>query len=259
VQRKDGSFDIVNYGDQTYISPASSNNTALTTVKAQPNAGWTLKPADAAGYVIITSRTVQFNQTNGAQQFKLYNWGDGTNITDTGCKYVVTEVEVKEDGGDGTSPEPFAFVGGTEFQGYPYAVSSSVASKVFAKENITIAIDVTMPASMSANTRYALVCAADPTKAVTGATKKNSPYIGFGLNGSNPAYLPSSASGDKFTYREHTLAGGTNYKVVYVIDKTNQKFSIYVDGALKSSANYPVVEYDLQSFSNFAANANAQL
>ena len=259
VQREDGSFDIVNYGDQTYISPASSNNTALTTVKVQPNAGWTLKPADAAGYVIITSGTVQFNQTNGGQQFKLYNWGDGTNITDTGCKYVVTEVEVKEDGGDGTSPEPFAFVGGTEFQGYPYAVSPSVASKVFAKENITIAIDVTMPASMSANTRYALVCAADPTKAVTGATKKNSPYIGFGLNGSNPAYLPSSASGDKFTYREHTFAGGTNYKVVYVIDKTNQKFSIYVDGALKSSANYPVVEYDLQSFSNFAANANAQL
>ena len=259
VQREDGSFDIVNYGDQTYISPASSNNTALTTVKVQPNAGWTLKPADAAGYVIITSGTVQFNQTNGGQQFKLYNWGDGTNITDTGCKYVVTEVEVKEDGGEGTSPEPFAFVGGTEFQGYPYAVSPSVASKVFAKENITIAIDVTMPASMSANTRYALVCAADPTKAVTGATKKNSPYIGFGLNGSNPAYLPSSASGDKFTYREHTFAGGTNYKVVYVIDKTNQKFSIYVDGALKSSANYPVVEYDLQSFSNFAANANAQL
>ena len=78
VQREDGSFDIVNYGDQTYISPASSNNTALTTVKAQPNAGWTLKPADAAGYVIITSGTVQFNQTNGGQQFKLYNWGDGT-------------------------------------------------------------------------------------------------------------------------------------------------------------------------------------
>ena len=109
VQRENGSFDIVNYGDQTYISPASSNNTALTTVKVQPNAGWTLKPADAAGYVIITSGTVQFNQTNGGQQFKLYNWGDGTNITDTGCKYVVTEVEVKEDSGDGTSPEPFAF------------------------------------------------------------------------------------------------------------------------------------------------------
>ena len=264
VQREDGSFDIVNYGDNTYISPASSNNTALNAVEAQPNAGWTLKPADAAGYVIITSGTVQFNQTNGGQQFKVYNWGSGTNITDTGCKYVVTEVEVKDDNegddnGDGTAPQSFAFVGGTEFQGYPYAVSPSVASKVFAKENITIAVDVTMPASFANNTRYALVCAADPTKAVTGATKKDSPYVGFGLNGPNPVYLPSSASGDKFTYREHTFAGNTNYKVVYVIDKTNQKFSIYVDGALKSSADYPVVEYELQSFSNFATNENAVL
>ena len=264
VQREDGSFDIVNYGDSTYISPASSNNTALNAVAEQPNAGWTLKPADAAGYVIVTSGTVQFNQTNGGQQFKVYNWGSGTNITDTGCKYVVTEVEVKEDNegddnGDGTAPQSFAFVGGTEFQGYPYAVSPSVASKVFAKENITIAVDVTMPASFANNTRYALVCAADPTKAVTGATKKDSPYVGFGLNGPNPVYLPSSASGDKFTYREHTFAGNTNYKVVYVIDKTNQKFSIYVDGALKSSADYPVVEYELQSFSNFATNENAVL
>ena len=264
VQREDGSFDIVNYGDNTYISPASSNNTALNAVAEQPNAGWTLKPADAAGYVIVTSGTVQFNQTNGGQQFKVYNWGSGTNITDTGCKYVVTEVEVKEDNegddnGDGTAPQSFAFVGGTEFQGYPYAVSPSVASKVFAKENITIAVDVTMPASFANNTRYALVCAADPTQAVTGATKKDSPYIGFGLNGPNPVYLPSSASGDKFTYREHTFAGNTNYKVVYVIDKTNQKFSIYVDGALKSSADYPVVEYELQSFSNFATNENAVL
>ena len=259
VARQDGTFDIVNGKDKTYISPASSNNTALKCVKAQPSAGWTIKPADAAGYVIIVSGSAQFNQTNGGQQFKLYNWGSGTNITDTGCKYVVTEVEVKEDNGDGTAPQPFAFVGGTEFQAYPYAVSPSVASKVFAEENITIAIDVTMPASMSANTRYALVCAADPTKAITGATKNNSPYVGFGLNGPNPVYLPSSASGDKFTYRDHTFAGNTNYKVVYVIDKTNQKFAVYVDGALKSSADYPVIEYYLQSFSNFATNANAKL
>ena len=264
VQRTDGSYDIVNYGDNTYISPASGNNTALNTVKEQPNAGWTLKPADAVGYVIITSGSVQFNQTNAGLQYKVYNWGDGTNTTDTGCKYIVAEVEMKEDnegddGGDGTAPNAFAFVGGTEFENYPYAVSSSVASKVFAKENITIAIDVTMPASMSANTRYALVCAADPTIGVTGATKTNSPYVGFGLNGPNPVYLPSSASSDKFTYRDHSFAGNTNYKVVYVVDKTNQKFSIYVNGALKSTADYPVVEYDLQSFSNFATNAKAKL
>ena len=253
VTRADGSYNIINLADGTYISPASNNNTALNCVTAEPSKGWTLKPATTIGQVIVTCGNVQFNQTNGGQSFKLYNWGDGTNTTDGGCQYAF--IEITPD----LAPNAFAFVGGTEFQAYPYAAPANVASQVFAKENITIAIDVTMPASLSNNTRYALVCAADPTKGGTGATKTNSPYVGFGLNGSNPVYLPSSASGDKFTYRDHSFAGNTNYKVVYVIDKVNQQFSVYVNGALKSTATYPVVGYDLQSFSNFATNENAKL
>ena len=255
VIRTDGTYNIINSADGTYISPASSNNTALNCVTAEPSAGWTLKPAKTKGLVIVTCGNVQFNQTNSGLGYKLYNWGDGTNIDDSGCQYAFVEAEPNLE----EAVAPFAFVGGTEFQAYPYAVSASVASKVFAEENITIAIDVTMPTSLASNTRYALVCAADPTRGVTGATKTNSPYIAFGLNGSNPVYLPSSANGDKFTYRDHSFAGGTNYKVVYVIDKANQQFSIYVDGALKSTANYPVQEYELQSFSNFATNENAKL
>ncbi len=251
--RKDGSYNIINLADGTYISPASNNNTAIKCSKSMPSKGWTLKPAATIGQVIVTCGNVQFNQTNGGQSFQLYNWGDGTNTTDGGCQYAF--IEIVPD----LAPKAFSYIGGTEFQGYPYAVSASEATKVFAKENITIAMDVTMPATMSANTRYALVCAADPTKGVTGATKTNSPYVAYGLNGSNPAYLPSSASGDKFTYRDHTFTTNTNYKVVYVIDKTNKTFSIYVDGALKSTATYPVAEYELQSFSNFATNENAKL
>ena len=255
VTRTDGTYNIINAADGTYISPASNNNTALNCVTEEPSNGWTLKPANTKGLVIVTSGNVQFNQTNSGQAYKLYNWGDGTNTTDTGCQYAFIEAAPSI----ATASAAFAFVGGTEFQAYPYAVSDAVASKVFAKENLTIAIDVTMPASISANTRYALVCAADPTQGVTGATKTNSPYIGFGLNGSNPVYLPSSANGDKFTYRDFTFSGGTNYKVVYVINKAQQTFSVYVDGALKSSATYPVQGYELQSFSNFATNSNAKL
>ena len=114
-------------------------------------------------------------------------------------------------------------------------------------------------ASIAGNTRYALVCAADPTQGVTGATKTNSPYVSYGFNGSNPVYLPSSANGDKFTYRDFSAAASTNYKVVYVVDRTNNKLTIYVDGAQKSTATYPVQDYELQSFSNFASNANAKL
>ena len=93
IARADGSFDIVNAKDNTFISPASNNNTALNSVATQPSAGWTIKPADEKGYVIITSGTAQFNQTNNSTLgFKVYNWGSGTNTSDTGCQYLITDV-----------------------------------------------------------------------------------------------------------------------------------------------------------------------
>ncbi len=106
VARTDGKFNIVNYANGTYISPASSNDTALRTQSAVPDAGWELKPAATQGLVIIVSGDVQFNQTNSGLGYKVYNWGGGTNTTDTGCQYLIEEVEVDgEGGGEVTPPE----------------------------------------------------------------------------------------------------------------------------------------------------------
>lgn len=97
VSRTDGTLDIVNCADGTFVSPASDYNTALRTQATSPSAGWTLKAADALGYLIITSGTVEFNQTNNATLgYKVYNWGGGSNLTDTGCKYSICEVELDE-------------------------------------------------------------------------------------------------------------------------------------------------------------------
>ena len=103
VLRSDNTFDIVNAADGTYVSPASSNNTELFTQVAQPAKGWTLTPADEVGYLIITSElnNCQFNQTNKSSSvlsgsYKIFNWGSGTNTTDTGCKYVIEEVDASE-------------------------------------------------------------------------------------------------------------------------------------------------------------------
>ena len=252
VSRGENVYDIINVADGTYISPASNNNAALKTVSAQPNAGWSIKKAENTGNVIVVSGSAQFNQQKDGNLY-LLNWGSGTNTADDGCEYRIVDVT------DQIPPQPIVSVVGVNNETYPYTVDANLAAKVFAQENITIALDVVMPASLANNTRYALVCAADPTQGITGATKTNSPYVAYGLNGSNPVYLPSSASGDKFTYRDFAFAGNTTYKVVYVVDKTNKQFSIYVDGALKSTATYPVIEYELQSFSNFASNANAKL
>ena len=256
--RKDGSYDIVNYSDGTFISPASNNNAALKTSAARPATGWTLGQAATNGYFIFANGSAQFNQQNNGS-YHVLNWGGGSNTTDTGCQYEIVEF---------TEELPLKALVEVEVPAnatYPYTVDNNLAKKVFARKDITIAVDVTMPATSANNSRYALVCGSDITQPSTGdATKNNSPYIVYGLNGaasnkSNPTYLPSSRGGDKFTYRDFTFEPSTNYKVVYVVDKTNGKLYIYVNGEHKSTGEYPNSGYELQSFSNFAGNENAQL
>ena len=139
---------------------------------------------------------------------------------------------------------------------YPHALTDEQAAKVFGQNSLTIAIDVTMPASLADNTRYALLCGADPTQAAaTEATKTNSSYIAYGLNGNYPAYMPSSLGGDKFSYRKASFAVNETYKVVYVVDKINNKFLVYINGVLinmEGNENYPLSGYELQSFGNFS-------
>lgn len=106
VTRTDGSYDIQNFHDLSYISPNSSNNTSLKTSAACPATGWTIKAADTKGYVILTSGSAQFNQTNNAGQgFKVFNWGGGANTTDGGCQYAVEEVTVNPDEEGAGAPE----------------------------------------------------------------------------------------------------------------------------------------------------------
>lgn len=38
-----------------------------------------------------------------SKSYKIYNWGGGTNTTDTGCKYLIEETEVDETGGGETT------------------------------------------------------------------------------------------------------------------------------------------------------------
>ena len=106
VNRTDGTYDIVNYADGTYVSPESNYDSALRTQSESPAKGWELKPADEVGYFIVTCGDVQFNQTNNSSLgFKVYNWGGGDNTTDTGCKYSICEVDL--DAPEAEVPECF--------------------------------------------------------------------------------------------------------------------------------------------------------
>ena len=81
-------FQMNSKQDLTYVANDAANNSALSTSELAPATGWEFKPAATEGYFVIVSGTVQFNQTNfGNQNYPVYNWGSGTNTTDTGCQY----------------------------------------------------------------------------------------------------------------------------------------------------------------------------
>lgn len=108
VLRADGSYDIVNRADGSYMNPVANYNAAVTTVAAAPAKGWELSHANTSGLFIIRSGAVQLNQTGSPQQFALYNWStgkDGLDRVDTGCQFAIVEAE---DIADNTDPDmPF--------------------------------------------------------------------------------------------------------------------------------------------------------
>lgn len=91
VKRSDETYNIVSRADNSYISPTAAYNTAISTSAAEPAKGWTLSYANATGTFIISSGTVQLNQTNSTA---LYNWSsgkDGTDRSDTGCQFAIVD------------------------------------------------------------------------------------------------------------------------------------------------------------------------
>ena len=98
VERTNGSgLDIINRHDGSYLAPTASYNTQITTSATQPAAGWTLSYCNTPGRFIISSGTVQLNQTNNE---KVYNWSSsetGTDRADDGCQYMVTLVTGEPD------------------------------------------------------------------------------------------------------------------------------------------------------------------
>ena len=107
VKRTDGdTYDIVNAADGSYVSPAASYNKQLSTASERPAKGWVLSYSETPGLFIISSGTVQLNQTN--LNNAVYNWSNGESgqdRTDTGCQYRIVEATLPE-------PDPDAFVKG---------------------------------------------------------------------------------------------------------------------------------------------------
>lgn len=91
-KRTDGTFNIVNRNDGAFVSPVADNNSALKMVKDEPADGWKFGNAATTNYYTITCGTTQMNQTRAVLNYKVYNWGGGTNTTDTGCQFYFYQV-----------------------------------------------------------------------------------------------------------------------------------------------------------------------
>ncbi|MCM1108106.1 MAG: GDSL-type esterase/lipase family protein [Clostridium sp.] len=92
LPREDGTWDIRNVSDRSYLSPEATYNTQIVTSKTVPDRGWEFSYSNTNGLYIIHCGTVQLNQT---QQEALYNWSSGqsgTDRNDAGCQYRIVDV-----------------------------------------------------------------------------------------------------------------------------------------------------------------------
>ncbi len=112
--RADGKFNIVNRETGYYISPVrASFNSDIPMSATEPNAGWTFESAGNNGlYVIYSGTNVQFNQTQDAYSWHIYNWYSSfPDKSDDGCLFrfrVVDQEEIKQP--DPVEPESSVYV-----------------------------------------------------------------------------------------------------------------------------------------------------
>lgn len=108
VTRSDGTYDIINRADSSYIVPGRVVRPAaqLRTSATQPDAGWTLTTNGMMSSLFaVVSGNSQMNQAENTNNWRILDWGDGTNTTDVGCRYsiVMAEAEVQNDTHSGIS------------------------------------------------------------------------------------------------------------------------------------------------------------
>ncbi|MBR1652007.1 MAG: sulfatase-like hydrolase/transferase [Alloprevotella sp.] len=106
VLRADGSYDLVNRYDGTYLVTGAVQKPALQlkTAATPPATGWNLLTDGIMGCLFaVVNGTSQVNQGAASRNWMVLNWGDGTNTTDAGCRYAVVLSDAEAKVQDGIS------------------------------------------------------------------------------------------------------------------------------------------------------------
>ncbi len=260
VLRGDMTYNIVNRNDNSFLSPVATNNTQLKTTGLEPASGWTLQKGADLSKLIIVSGTSQLNLTGSNL---LFNWGSGTNTTDSGCQMLFSEVtQAADDDPKIEVPSPLLIKKNIICDGLaPILVDAIDAAPVLATNTLTVAIDFT-PAVTSGDA--ILVASTDTDVAnkffgigtLTNFTKYGVRYVGdnelegyYTQNYSNPAnrhrlvvVMSAATSAYKFYLDEgfgRDVTGMGAYGYSYFGKINNPK--LYLGGVVSSGApnRYP--------------------
>lgn len=227
--RGDGSYNIINHANGTYINPVASHNTAITAIATVPTKGWTLSHSNVPGSFIISAGTVQLNQTNMPGS-PLYNWSanqDGADRTDPNGKFIIN---VAEKVVEVPQPESFAELLKQDITS-PVKVADDIATKVFAENTLTVALDIT-PANLSSSTSSALLASSNAA-----GSEYFTPIVRSG-NALGVQYVLNSGSEGWFTQKiQNASLNGTRVKLVFVLDEATKTYSLYADGVLKRTVD----------------------
>ena len=116
---------------------------------------------------------------------------------------------------------------------YPKQLSDEDAAKVYELTDLTVAVRVV---SEGTSGRRGLFVTSDPTKEKnTAAEGTGSRYVAYGLNDQKLSYLASWKTGDRFTANNQTFTANQEMTCVYVINPTNGKCELYLDGNLAAN------------------------
>lgn len=220
TERADNAWNIVSRSDGSYLSPEFAANAQLQTTVDEPGKGWTLKPASTNGRFIIVCGNAQLHQTNASLGNKIINWGDGTNDTDDGCQFQITEVTVEPDPDPEPAKVPEALLTLTDISldgSAPWRVPNDIARPVLEAGSATVAIDFTLAHNSS---EMALVGSSNSSAAENFVCVSVAAANNFGVRYNNTTGK----------YTQTASVGTARHRIVITMQPENPSCVYYLDG-----------------------------
>ncbi|MDH8701177.1 lysophospholipase L1-like esterase [Dysgonomonadaceae bacterium PH5-43] len=226
TKRSDNSFNIINRMDNSFLNPVATHNTQMNTTATEPASGWTFTKSDGSSKFIIKSGSTQLNLTNSGV---LFNWGGGSNTSDTGCQFLFTEVTGSPEK-DPADPNIILTIKDVSCNGKEFfRVPDEFLQRIVGKKDMTIAIDFTT--STASSSFASLIAVADTTN--TGR------HFSASVWDSNYSVLYQDQDVSEHRFSNSLGTATTRHQIVYVFRAENPKsIDYYLDGAFKNTYNY---------------------